>query len=176
MIGKARSCGYKGICFILDRGYFCKENISFLDEAGYDFVIMVKRMTAFINELVLKHRGMFEDKRVNSILSYHVYGMTIKQKLYVTDERGRYIHIYHNPYKEASERDDVKDRIERIRRFLKKHIGKPYEVGKVVEQYFSLYYSKEGVLVGFKEKEEVIEREIKSSGYFVIVTSGKMSA
>ena len=42
MIGKARSYGYKSIGSILDRGYFCKETISFLDEAGYDFVIMVK--------------------------------------------------------------------------------------------------------------------------------------
>ena len=176
MIGKAKSYGYKSIGFILDRGYFCKENISYLDEAGYDFVIMVKGMAAFINELVLRHRGMFEDKRMNSIRSYHVYGMTIKQKLYVTDEKDRYFHIYHNPYIEASERDDVEDKIQRIRKFLEKHIGKPYEAGKVVEQYFSLYYSKEGVLVAFQEKEEVIERELKSCGYFVIVTSKKMSA
>lgn len=176
MIGKAKSYGYKNIGFILDRGYFCKENISFLDEAGYDFVIMVKGMAAFINGLVLKHRGMFEDKRANNIRSYNVYGMTIKQRLYVTDEKDRYFHIYHSPYKEASERDDVEDKIERIRKFLEKHIGKVYEAGKVVEQYFSLYYSRDGVLVGFKEKEEVIERELKSCGYFVIVTSKKMTA
>jgi hypothetical protein len=32
MIEKAKSFGYKNIGFILDRGYFCKENIRYMDE------------------------------------------------------------------------------------------------------------------------------------------------
>lgn len=41
---KTKNYGYERVGFILDRGYFCKENITFMDENGYDFVIMVKGM------------------------------------------------------------------------------------------------------------------------------------
>lgn len=44
MLEKAKGYGYKKVGFILDRGYFSKENIHFMDKNGYDFVIMVKGM------------------------------------------------------------------------------------------------------------------------------------
>ena len=41
MLGEAKGYGYKNIGFILDRGYFSKDNIRMMDEYGYDFVLMV---------------------------------------------------------------------------------------------------------------------------------------
>lgn len=32
----------------LDRGYFSRENIRYMDKCGYDFVIMVKGMKSFV--------------------------------------------------------------------------------------------------------------------------------
>ena len=32
----------KNVGFILDRGYFSKENIHYMDKCGYDFVIMMR--------------------------------------------------------------------------------------------------------------------------------------
>ena len=43
---KAKGYGYEHLGFILDRGYFGKENIEFIDEHGFDFVIMVKGIKA----------------------------------------------------------------------------------------------------------------------------------
>ena len=43
-LGKAKGYGYRRVGFILDRGYFSKENIRFMDDNGYDFVIMAKGM------------------------------------------------------------------------------------------------------------------------------------
>ena len=51
---KAKSYGYEHVGFILDRGYFCKENIQFMDENGYQFVIMAKGMKKLVSELVLE--------------------------------------------------------------------------------------------------------------------------
>ena len=176
MVMKAQGYGYKNIGFILDRGYFCKENIEYMDSCGYSFVMMVKGMSSFVSEMVLEKRGSFEDSRTNNIRRHSVYGTTVKKKLYVTDEKDRYFHIYHNPYKEASERDDVEEKIERLTRFLEKQIGTEYEPSSAVEFYFELIFSKDHVLVAFREKADVIEREIKLCGYFVIVTSQKMTA
>ena len=89
MLDKASGYGYKKIGFILDRGYFSCENIQYMDKCGYSFVIMVKGMSALVNELILENKGTFENKRVNNIYEYGVYGKTIRHKLYASDEKSQ---------------------------------------------------------------------------------------
>ena len=62
MIDKAKGYGYKKIGFILDRGYFSKGNIEYMDHCGYSFVIMVKGMASLVNQLILENKGTFEKK------------------------------------------------------------------------------------------------------------------
>ncbi len=57
MLEKAKGYGYRKVGFILDRGYFSKENIRYMDQCGYDFVIMVKGMASLVNQLVLESKG-----------------------------------------------------------------------------------------------------------------------
>ena len=52
MLDKANGYGYKHIGFILDRGYFSKSNIHYMDSCGYNFVIMVKGMKTLVKEVV----------------------------------------------------------------------------------------------------------------------------
>mgnify|MGYP000582761071 CR=1 FL=1 len=54
MIDKAQGYGYRNIGFILDRGYFSKKNMAYMDQNGYSFLIMVKGMKDFIRG---NHRG-----------------------------------------------------------------------------------------------------------------------
>ena len=98
---KAKSYGYERVGFILDRGYFCKENIGFMDECGYAFVIMIKGMKSLVSDLVLKVQGTFENDRKCSIRSYKVSGTTVKQKLFADDKKDRYFHIYYDDGKKA---------------------------------------------------------------------------
>ena len=176
MVGKAQGYGYKNIGFILDRGYFCKENIEYMDACGYSFVMMVKGMASFVSEMILSVRGSFEDIRANNIYAYSVYGTTVTEKLYVTDEKDRYFHIYHNPHKAAAERQEVEDKVERMRSYLSRQIGQEVEPSEAIEKYFELIYGRDGKLAAFREKPEVVEREIRLCGYFVIVTSENMKA
>ena len=75
---------------------FLKENIRLMDENGYDFVMMVKGMSALVDELVLQNKGSFEDDRDYSIRRHQVYGKTVRRKLYADDEKERYFHLYHS--------------------------------------------------------------------------------
>ena len=174
---KAKGYGYKKVGFILDRGYFSRENIEYMDKCGYDFVIMVKGMSNLVNSLILEHRGTFEGSRSCSIRKYGVYGTTVKRKLYVTDEKDRYFHIYHSNGKQAAETEQVEVKIEKLTKFLQEQQGKVYEPSERIQEYFEPFISeKDGVFLFAKEKEDVIEREIALCGYFVIVTSQKMTA
>lgn len=177
MIDRAKGYGYKKIGFILDRGYFSKKNIEYMEESGYSFVIMVKGMASFVNDLILENKGEFESKRIHNISEHRVYGMTVKKKLYLSDERDRYFHIYHSSFKESAEREIIESKIEQMANFLKKNANKAKEFGPGIEKYFELYYDEAKKTFLFAiEKASVIEAEMALSGYFVIVTSEKMTA
>ncbi|KUK71608.1 MAG: Transposase, IS4 family [Clostridiales bacterium 38_11] len=177
MLDKAKGYGYKKIGFILDRGYFSKSNIEYMDQCGYSFVIMVRGMARLVNELILKHKGTFEKKRIHNISDYRVYGITVKNKLYATDEKDRYFHIYHSIEKESAERTQLENRIDEMTKFMKRHSNEMREFGAGFERYFELYYDEEHKTFLFPiEKAKVIENEIELCGYFCIITSEKMTA
>ena len=177
---KAKSYGYEHIGFILDRGYFCKENIRFMDDNKYDFVIMVKGMKSLVSSLILEVQGSFENDRRNSIRAYKVSGTTVKRKLYAGDSRERYFHIYYDDGKKAGERERFEDRIDRMSRKLRDLMEEPVRPGGDYKKYFDLVFWHEGLedekFMSGIERADVINREIQLCGYFVIVTSAKMTA
>ena len=177
MLDKAFGYGYKKIGFILDRGYFSCENIQYMDRCGYSFVIMVKGMSALVNELVLEHKGTFESKRVNNIYEYGVYGKTVKHRLYAGDKKERYFHLYYSISKESAERAGIENRLNQMTLYLKKYQNKVKEFGPGFEEYFTLHYDeKTQAFVLPEERCSVVERELDLAGYFCIITSEKMSA
>ena len=176
MVDKVIEYGYRKIGFILDRGYFSKENIRYIDENDYTFIIMCKGCKALVSSLVLQNRGTFETKRESAIRSYKVYGITAAAKLYEDDTQDRYFHIYYNPSKQAAEREHLEQWIEKLRQFMDKHIGKDEKFGKTYQEYFHLHYDRKGRFRGADERTDVIERELQLCGYFCIITSEKMTA
>ena len=176
MLGKAKGYGYKNIGFILDRGYFSKGNIRRMDEYGYSFVIMVKGMEDLVNRLVLEHKGQFEEERKYNIRKHHVYGMTVKEKLYPDDEKDRYFHIYHSTGKEHGEKEELEELLDRLGRSLKALYGTDYQLSDTEKTYFDAFYDRKGALTVVREKDDVIKRSLQLCGYFCVVTSEKMTA
>lgn len=181
MLEKAGGYGYKNVGFILDRGYFSKENIHYMDKYGYEFVIMMKGMKELVKSLVLEVKGTFEEDRRYSIRDYKVSGITVKKQLYPSDEKERYFHIFYNDRKRSSEHEAIEAKIDRMAECLHKHEGTKYEIkGSGFAKYFDLiYYNKgkkdEKFMYGC-ELCDVINEEIRLCGYFVIITSEKMTA
>lgn len=181
MLEKAGGYGYKNVGFILDRGYFSKENIHYMDKYGYEFVIMMKGMKELVKSLILEVKGTFEEDRRYSIRDYKVSGITVKKQLYPSDEKERYFHIFYNDRKRSSEHEAIEAKIDRMAECLHKHEGTKYEIkGSGFAKYFDLiYYNKgkkdEKFMYG-RELCDVINEEIRLCGYFVIITSEKMTA
>ena len=176
-LDKAKSYGYKKIGFILDRGYFSMQNIHYMDECGYSFIIMVKGCATLVRDLINQRAGTFEKKRTNFIPEYKVYGTTIKSKLKITDQKDRYFHIYYSSSRESAEENVINSRIENMKKFLMKHVNEVKDFGPAYEKYFYLHHDEEtGAFVYPEEKTHVIDDEIAHCGYFAIITSQKMSA
>ncbi len=177
MLEKVKGYGYRHIGFILDRGYFSKGNIEYMDENGYDFIIMVKGMAKFVRSLVEEVHGSFENKRDYSIRKHKLYGTTIKKMLYVSDKQERYFHVYYSDMKASAERENLEERIEKMKHALDSMKGKQVQFSSEYTHYFKLeIYDKDGTFLGYRENKKAIEKELEMSGYFVIVTSRNMTA
>ena len=117
-------------------------------------------MNAFVNETVKSIMGSFEKKRKNYIDEYEVYGTTVKKKLYLTDDKERYIHVYHSVQKESAERTQLESNLRQINRFIKKHTNEIRQFGSGIEKYFILHYNEKTNQFQFgEEKISVIEEE-----------------
>jgi len=177
MLEKAKSYGYRRCGFILDRGYFCKSNIQYMDSCGYEFIIMVKGKKQLVSELVLQHKGSFEVDRSCFIKGHRIYGKTIKAKLFADDKKSRHFHLFHSTALQHAQRSSLELELEKMGKMLEKYRMKPVQLPDTYEQYFELYYNEQNnVLVHWKERADVIEQELSLCGYFSIVTSEKMSA
>ena len=192
-VDKAKGYGYKRIGFVLNRGYFSKDNIYYLEDNNYSFIMMLKGKADLVQKWVLENKGTFETNRACNIPAYQVYGKTIEKRLFASDKAPRYVHLYHSVDLEAHKRGEVEKKINQLTTFLNSHINQFREFGPGMETYFELYYdenakkrekkgeqNKQGQtarkFVFFDEKIAVIEMELKLCGYFVIITSEKMTA
>ena len=177
MLNKAEGYGYKKVGFILDRGYFSKQNIDHMDRCGYSFVIMIKGMADLVSSLILENKGSFENKRSCDMDGFGVYGKTVKRRLYETDKKERYFHIYHSISKEASERIKFEDDLKRMKQYMMEHQDEEITFGPKYQKYYYLHYDKEGtVFLMPEENTAATERQLALFGYFVIVTSDRMTA
>jgi hypothetical protein len=106
--------------------------------------------------------------------------MTVKMQLFHSDEKDRYFHIYYNDRKHAAERENVERKIDRIVEFLEKNRGKKIPPSPNIEKYFKLEIYNKGKederLLAWRERTDVIDREIALCGYFVLITSESMTA
>lgn len=177
MLDKAAGYGYKKVGFILDRGYFSRSNIKHLDSYGYSFIIMVKGMNSLVNSLILKNKGTFENKWAKHIDEFDVYGTTIKRKLYESDSKDRYFHLYHSSSREGNERALLAKKLRHMKAYLKKHTNEAARFGAGFQHYYRLHYNDEnGVFLFPEDRTDVIEMENSLSGYFCIITSEHMTA
>lgn len=177
MLNKAQGYGYKKAGFILDRGYFSKQNIEHMDKCGYSFIIMVKGMSDLVSELILSNKGSFENKRSCDMDGFGVYGKTVKGRLYESDQKERYFHIYHSISKEASERIRFEDKLKTMKTYMMAHRDEEFTFGPMYKKYFYLHYDKENkIFLLPEENTQATERKLDLCGYFVIITSDKMTA
>lgn len=177
MINKARGYGYRKIGFILDRGYFSKQNLEHMDKNGYSFIIMVKGMAELVSALILENKGSFENKRICDMDGFGVYGKTVKRRLYASDRNERFFHIYHSIGKEASERRRFEEELKDMKACMREHQGEEMTFGPKYRKYFYLHYDRDDrTFLMPEENTAATERELNLCGYFVIITSDRMTA
>ena len=181
LVDKVSEYGYRSIGFVLDRGYFSRANIEYMDEKKYHFVIMCKGCKPLVTELIGAKRGTFESDRGCYIPNYRIYGTTVKMPLFKGEKKERYFHLYYNPSRLAAEREKLEVDLEKMHTTLNSLKGRAVEIGAPFTKYFDLHYApgkgkEPPVFLFATEKTDVIGRELDLCGYFCIISSEAMSA
>lgn len=178
MIERAKSFGFEKVGFILDRGYFAKPNIQFMDENGYDYILMMKGNKELVSSLVMENRNTFEEKSSCFIPQYATNGITVEKRLYGDSDRVRYVHLYFSSSRYNADRTDLEEKLAKVEDILEKHLDCviSYTPKSFVGTHFCIDATSEGRLISFSRNNERIDRETALCGYFCIITSARMSA
>lgn len=173
MINKAKGFGFNDACFILDRGYFSKNNIRNIVKQGYDFLIAARNREGFIDDLISECDLSFKSNRKNRVNNQNIYGTSYKKKLFGLNDEV-YVHVFFNAGKYPSILQNVENDIaihaDRLNKLRFEKIDEDYK-----DPYHELITDKDNVLIAFRENEKAIEDIEKYLGYFVLITSEKMT-
>lgn len=178
LVDKLHDYNYRNIGLILDRGYFSRKNIEYMDQKGYSFLLMVKGCKNLVSEFVDQNRGTFEGRWSSHIAGTQLDAITIKHPLYIGD-RERYFHLYFSEARMAAERAQLYRNLEQMQCEMQKMTNREYEFDGLYEHYFDCHYQiKKGqkIFLFAKQKEDVIETELALCGYFCMVSTEEMTA
>jgi len=175
MIDKAKEYGYTKVGFVLDRGYFSRENIKYLQENDCNYVLMMKINSKLIQEELLESQEYVKDKVVYYIAKHNVYGKTYEKELF---NGKQYVHIYYDNERASEEKNIYLHNLERKKELLTKKIIE----GAIVTDEFREYYKEFEFILDKKKVKDFklrvmdVQEIVDSFGYFAIITSEKMTA
>lgn len=179
MVDRAKEYGYKKIGFLLDRGYPSVENIKYFDRHGYGFLMMMKVNQKYVKEVVESVKMNLRMDVSTFISNHKVFGKTVKGKLYASDEKERYYHVYYDSVRAEQEKMSILFEHEKIKKELDRKVEKKLsrkEELRKFEKGFRLKYDDNGYLLGYREREGYVQKQCDEAGYFVLVSSKEMDA
>lgn len=175
-VNKVKDYGYSHIGLILDRGYFSKNNIQYIDKQKYSFLMMVKGCKTLVSQLIEKYKGTFESDCDCYSKRFEVYGMSVEHQLFSDDEKPRYFHLFFSARKMAAERDEFEARMDNEECDLEQERGHTVQLSAFVRKYFDCIFDKQNVLIDFKKNKQAYKHHLDLCGYFCLISSEKMTA
>ena len=149
--------------FVMDRGFYSKENLQFLTGGGYRFVIALPDSLKYCQEVIEKHGPELINHSEYRLGPGQPYG-----KSYESTALGfrMKIHLYYDPAKALRESASLYELLESQENDLK-GMEEPPDKKLHYDKYFYINRSKDGKL-GFVRNYEAIDKELRTCGFFLI--------
>ena len=149
--------------FVMDRGFYSKENLQYLTAGGYRFIIALPGNLKYVRELIGKHGQELVNRSKYLLGPGQPYG-----KCFETEALGfrMNVHLYYDPEKALRESAALYELLEAQENDLK-GMEQPPDKKLHYDKYFYINRSKDGRL-GFVRNYEAIDEELQCSGFFLI--------
>lgn len=187
------------ITLVCDRGYISSDNIELLDKNNIDFLFLVKSNMKIHKDLIRK----FGDN-VKNTYSYMLegyddnFGITVEEKIFEAD-KPRFFHIIYSSQLEQEHRSKLFSEVRNREKLLKSYANRGKKLSKTDVEYFSKWHDLDVITSGtievtsrgrkskkkyveayainsFKVNDEKIKESINSAGFYLLVSSRKMTA
>lgn len=186
------------ITLVSDRGYISEENVSLMDDAGVGFLLMLRRNMGITDSLLEQHAPSVRSS-ANYIAERDQYAMTLASPLFEGDTLERYFHIVWDSVLESRHRkclfNEVANTEKRIRKMIERKTRISEEEAFRYKKWFTLELNEAGtlnvkkrgrgkgtkpvtayVICSAARNTESIDQYLHKCGYYILVTSEKMSA
>lgn len=149
--------------FVMDRGFYSKENLQYLTAGGYRFVIALPGSLKYCQEIIEKHGQELINHSEYRLGPGQPYG-----KSYESTALGfrMKIHLYYDPEKALRESGALYDLLEAQENDLR-GMEEPPDRKLHYDRYFYINRSKDGKL-GFVRNYKAIDAALRSCGFFLI--------
>lgn len=176
MIEEANEFGYKHMGFLMDRGYISEKNIKLLRNKGYEYILMMKQNQKICQEIIDEYGLKLQSLEGYYIDEHDICGTTVKKELYGEDV---YIHIYYDDIRAGEEKMALMALYNTWEKELEKKLEKKLATKEELKKYskaFKLRYGLNNYFIGYQRNSSYIKKELKSLGFFFIITSCEMDA
>lgn len=149
--------------FVMDRGFYSAENLTFLQREGYRFVIALPGNLRYCVRLIEQHR----DEIVNRSQYMLGKGLPYGKAFEVTELGFRMkVHLYYDPDKARNESEALYELIDRQENELRM-MEEPPDRNLRYDRFFYINKSKDGKL-GFIRNHKAIDEALARCGFFLI--------
>lgn len=186
------------ITMICDRGYISEENVNTLDDAGMQFLLMLRANMGITDELLFEYASKIKSS-ANYLYEYEQYAMTVAKKLFDDDTEERFFHIIWDDTLERKHRNKLYDSLTNKEKKLRKIIERKTILTKdelrTYESWFILETHEEGtvkvnkrgrgkgkkdvtgfIIDGAERDTRKIDQDLAKCGFYILVTSKEMAA
>jgi len=140
---------------------------------------MIKVNSEIVEEHLKEAMLPLRTKNEHYIPEHGVYGLTVEGKLWESDNKSRYIHIFYDNIRGNEERNRYLDQLEKKEKMLEKKVEEKIRTEEELLSYkkhFRLNFDNYGYLESYKRNERSIKQCTDKLGFFILLTSEKMSA
>lgn len=149
--------------FVMDRGFYSADNLSFLTGNGYRFVIALPGHLGYCRDLIQKHRA----ELINHSECMLGLGLPYGKSYEVTELGFRMkVHLYYDPDKALHESEALYELLERQENDLR-NMEEPPDRKLRYDKYFYINRTKDGKL-GYIRNHTAINEQLERCGFFLI--------
>lgn len=149
--------------FVMDMGFYSADNLRYLTERGYRFVIALPTSLKYCTELIKKHGGEVANHSEYSLGQGLPYGKGYEETALGFRMK---VHLFYDPQKALKETEALYSLIDAQENDLR-NMEEPPDKKLHYDRYFLINRSKDGKLA-YRRNNKAIDEQLSLCGYFLI--------
>lgn len=164
MMKYTKELNINNIKFVMDKGFYKKDNLNYMYENNYKFIICLSNSYNYVREYIDKAKDIIKLPS-NWNNKHQLYSVCMQYK---QDEKICNIHIIYNPDKQVDEQKIIYSTIERLENELREVKEIPEKLTKY-EKYYDIKINDNKI--EYKLNNDKVINSLKTTGYVLFLTS-----